>query len=120
MKRMMTRKQLYEIDQEYKKYAEDCPGLYLAIQDKVKRFYEKAAHELRVTAARYKVIQDLFVQKDEMGNFITHQVEGKAEWKLIESGEALKAAGVMDISLVEQHFNDACEKLFNQTISFDW
>lgn len=120
MKRMMTRQQLYQIDQEYKDYKKNNPGLHLALTVNIKRFYVKASHELEVTAGRFNAIKDLYVQRDAEGNFLTEINGDTTEWKLIVSGEELARAGVIDISMVKKDFDECCNKLFSQTISFDW
>lgn len=120
MKLILTRKKLYEYDKEFQELKKQWPGTALLLKEKIQRFYEKAEHELKVTASRYEAIQNLYVQRNLDGTFKMEEKDGKKEWLLITDPELLKHAGVPDVSLVEQHFNIAADKLFSQTISFDW
>jgi hypothetical protein len=116
---MMSRGHLQAIDQEYQGFKKENPGLFLAINDKIKRFYEKAEHELKLTHSRFNAIKDIYIQKDETG-YLTVKNGEETAWKYIDDGESLKKAGVVDVSMVHDAFMAACEKLYSQTISFDW
>lgn len=119
MKRMMNRGQLKNMDAEFQSYKNDQPGLFLAINEKIKKFYQAAEHELRVTDSRLNGIKDLYIQKDEAGGYLTVKDGDITEWKYIDDGESLKRANVIDVSMVKSDFETACTKLMNQVISFD-
>jgi hypothetical protein len=121
MKQMMSRAKLQAIDQEFQGFKKENPGLFLAINDRIKRFYDKAEHELKVTATRYNALQNAFIQKDPTGEYLTvKHADDTVDWLYISDGEALKNAGVIDVSMVKDEFEKACQKLLSQTISFDW
>lgn len=120
MLKTMTRNQLYQIDQEIKSMQSQSPALALLLSNRIKLFYEKARVQLEVMWTRFKEIQEKYVQKDPQGNFLTTGEGENAKWKFIESKADLVNARVLDVSLVEQSFNEECKKMFSQTIQFDW
>lgn len=120
MKLTITRDQLYHIQQEILAINKNSPGLALLLHKNIKQFNEKLAMHLKITQGRFNEIKEKYVQKDDQGNFLTENVDGKDQWKYVTAKVALEKAAVLDVSMVEQMFNQECKKLFSQQISFDW
>ena len=120
MQRSMTRNQLYLIEQEILSMKKESPALALLLDQRIRIFYEKAGLHLKLTKARFMEIQSLFIQKNELGEFLTQGEDDQREWKYVTDPEILRQLEIPDVSLVKEEFNRACSRLFSQTITFDY
>lgn len=116
----MSRNELYLIDKEIKSMQNESPALALLLTKPIKLFYERAGMQLKIMRGRYREIQEKYIQKDDLGNFLTEGEGDSKEWKFIDSKVDLERARVLDRSLVKEAFNKECHAFFSQHISFEW
>lgn len=108
------------MDQQYKVMANENMGLHFLLRDKIKRFYDAATMQLKITDARFKEIKDKYVEKDEAGNYITEQVDGGARWKLMKVKIDITQAKTMDEKEIAAAFEKEGEKMFAQQVTIDF
>lgn len=117
---IMTRNDLYQIDQQIIQLKKSNQALALLLSNRIEQFYIRAALPLNIMRGRFKDIQEKYVQKDDRGNFIVTGEGQNAKWKFIQSKTDLVNARVLDVSMVEEEFNKEVHAFMKQTITLDW
>ncbi len=115
----MTRNDLHQIDQQIIALKKNQQALALLLSKQIAQFYERARHELGVSRSRIEAIMDKYVQKNRHGAWMTEEGEMNKYLFITDPG-ALAAAGILDVSQVEQKFNEAIETLMRQSIVIEW
>lgn len=120
MQKTITRNELYMIEQEIMSMQKESPALALLLSKQITQFIGRTNMHSKVMHARFKKIQEKYIQKDENGNFMTVGEPESKEWKYIESKVDLEKAAVLDVSQVKDAFNKECTAFFKQSITFEW
>ena len=116
----VTRKFLFTVDQEIKRWQYEDPTQWLFHQQKIKKFYEQANMHLKIIEARFKEIKEKYVEKGEGGNFLTETVDGQPKWKLLKSKIDIANAKTMNAEDIEKAFSTEGEKMFSQQLTIEW
>lgn len=111
-----TRNDLYHMEQDILKMKQEQHTLSILLRKPIADFFNYNEVELKVTDGRFKSILSEYVEKDEQGKLLHHEVNGVKKWKFRSSFCNENKILVMGQDNVEAEFDRQVHKLMSQPI----